>query len=91
MQQPLLLNAALGQKHCMLKQGAKKKLSNKPLNNSGFTAYWNDDFQKQGLGSDPYMKWFWGNDSSEPQWESHWQTHIEQIYLPLYERRKESS
>ncbi len=91
MQKPLLLNASLGQKHCMLKQDAKKKVTNKPLTESHFSAFWNDDFQTQGLGSDPYMKWFWGDDSAEPQWENNWQLRVEKIYSPLYERRKESS
>jgi exodeoxyribonuclease V gamma subunit len=78
MQQPLLLNATLGQKH----------LSSKPLNDYTFAAFWNDDFQTQGLGSDPYMHWFWGDNAEEPQWENKWQARIEKIYAPLYAKRK---
>ena len=86
MQQPLLLNAALGQKHCLIK-GSKK-----PLNNSGFYAFWQDNFQTQGLGSDPYVHWFWtGNGQLIPPWEGDWQERIEKIYTPLYAHRQEYS
>lgn len=75
MRQPLLLHAALGQKHC----------SGKALDASGFSAFWEDDFQKQGFGSDPYIHWFW------PEWQGDWQARIEEIYMPLYEYRQEQS
>ncbi|MCW8930313.1 MAG: exodeoxyribonuclease V subunit gamma [Gammaproteobacteria bacterium] len=79
MQKPLLLNAILGQKH----------LINKPLSDYGFSVFWSDDFQTQGLGSDPYMNWFWGDSSEEPQWEKYWQERIEKVYSPLYSKRHE--
>ena len=79
MQQPLLLNAALGQKH----------LSAKPLTDYSFSAYWQDGFQTPGLGSDPYVHWFWGDNLQEPAWETEWQSRIEKIYTPLYVNRQE--
>ena len=91
MQQPLLLNAALGQKHCILKKNRKKKLDSKPLNNALFSAYWHDTFQAQGLGSDPYINWFWGDSIELPPWQDHWQARIEEIYQPLYSQRQEQS
>ena len=91
MQQPLLLNAALGQKHCYMKKDAKNQLSGNPLNDYSFSAFWHDDFQIQGLVSDPYVHWFWGDSADEPQWEANWQTRIEKIYSPLYAHRQENS
>ena len=91
MQQPLLLNTALGQKHCIIKKNRQKKLVSKPLNDSSFGAYWQDDYQTQGLGSDPYINWFWGDAETLPPWQDHWQTRIEAIYLPLYQCRQENS
>ena len=81
MKKPLLLNASLGQKH----------LISKPLDEYGFTAFWNDNFQTQGLGSDPYMHWFWGEHPEALVWEDNWQLHIEKIYSPLYDKRKDNS
>ncbi|MFK5894934.1 MAG: exodeoxyribonuclease V subunit gamma, partial [Pseudomonadota bacterium] len=84
MQQPLLLNASLGQKHCLKIKGKAK-----PLDNFAFQTFWQDNFLISGLGSDPYVHWFWsGNDQQIPQWEGHWQQQIEQIYMPLYEHRQ---
>ncbi len=77
MQQPLLLNANLGQKHCAL--------GHQGLDNKAFYALWQDDFQTQGLGSNAYIKWFWADKNEKiPQWEGLWQERIEQIYQPLY-------
>jgi len=81
MKQPLLLNANLGQKH----------LASKPLDDFGFAVFWNDTFQMQGLGSDPYMHWFWGEHAEEPVWENNWQARIEKLYSPLYDKRKDNS
>ncbi len=80
MQQPLLLHASLGQKHC----------AGKALDEPGFYTFWQDDFQTQGLGSDPYVHWFWAGDKQEiPQWQGDWQERIEKIYQPLYAHRQE--
>ena len=89
MQQPLLLNATLGQKHCYIKINAKKQAVNKPLTDFSFAAFWQDNFLMQGLGSDPYVHWFWGDSSQEPPWESCWQQRIERVYKPLYTNRQE--
>lgn len=78
MHQPLLLNAVLGQKHAI-----------KPLSDFHFSAFWQDDFQTQGLGSDPYINWFWGDSIEQPAWENYWQARIEKIYTPLYTNRQE--
>jgi len=84
MQQALLLNANLGQKHCMKKNGKLK-----PLDNFTFKTFWEDAFQIQGLGSDPYIHWFWSdNNQLIPQWEGDWKERIEFIYAPLYEQRQ---
>ena len=90
MQQPVLLNAALGQKHCYIKKNAKNQPISKPLNDYSFSAFWHDDFQTQGLGSDPYVYWFWGDSSEPPQWQNNWQARIEKIYAPLYASRQEN-
>jgi len=90
MQEPLLLNAALGQKHCLIKKDKKNQPVPKPLNDYSFSAFWHDDFQTQGLGSDPYVNWFWGDSPEIPQWQSYWQPRIEAIYKPLYEHRQEN-
>ncbi len=90
MQEPLLLNAALGQKHCLIKKDKKNQPVPKPLNDYSFSAFWHDDFQTQGLGSDPYVNWFWGDSPEIPQWQAHWQSRIEAIYKPLYEHRQEN-
>ena len=91
MRQPLLLNAALGQKHCYIKKDAKKQSSAKPLTDYTFSKFWHDDFQTQGLGSDPYIHWFWGDGLEIPQWEKNWQARIEEIYAPLYASRQENT
>jgi exodeoxyribonuclease V gamma subunit len=84
MQQALLLNASLGQKHCMKQKGKLK-----PLDNFTFKFFWEDAFQIQGLGSDPYIHWFWSGDNQPiPQWEGDWKERIELIYSPLYEHRQ---
>jgi exodeoxyribonuclease V gamma subunit len=84
MQHPLLLNAALGQKHCLKNKGKAK-----PLDDFSFKLFWQDNFLTQGLGSDPYIQWFWsGSDQKIPQWEGDWQQRVEQIYAPLYEHRQ---
>ena len=89
MQQPLLLNAELGQKHCLIKKDRKNQPVIKPLNDYSFSAFWQDDYQTQGLGSDPYVHWFWGDSQEIPKWQDHWQARIEAIYKPLYENRQE--
>lgn len=91
MQQPLLLNAALGQKHSYINKNAKNQPSARPLNDYTFSAFWHDDFQTQGLGSDPYVHWFWGDALDIPQWEKNWQLRIEKIYAPLYACRQENT
>ncbi|MFK5987081.1 MAG: hypothetical protein QM479_16860, partial [Pseudomonadota bacterium] len=78
MLEPLLLHSSLGKKHCA---NAKK-----PLDNKAFYALWLDDFQTQGLGSEPYVKWFWSdNEQQVPQWQGLWKERIEDIYLSLYQ------
>ncbi|MCU7799187.1 MAG: exodeoxyribonuclease V subunit gamma [gamma proteobacterium symbiont of Lucinoma myriamae] len=89
MQEPLLLNAALGQKHCLMTKDRKNQPVIKPLNDYSFSAFWQDDYQIQGLGSDPYVHWFWGDSLEIPPWQAHWQARIEAIYKPLYENRQE--
>ncbi|MCU7939398.1 MAG: exodeoxyribonuclease V subunit gamma [gamma proteobacterium symbiont of Bathyaustriella thionipta] len=90
MQSPLLLNAALGQKHCLIKKDRKNQPVLKPLSEHAFSAFWHDDFQTQGLGSDPYVHWFWGDSAQIPQWQAYWQSRIEKIYQPLYAARQEN-
>ncbi len=90
MQQPLLLNAGLGQKHCYMKASARKPAAAVPLNDFTFAAFWHDSFQQQGLGSDPYINWFWGDSAEIPQWQNGWQEKIETVYAPLYQNRQES-
>lgn len=79
MQQPLLLHAALGQQHCLGKR------LDKPMTDFDFYSFWVDGFQKQGLGSDPYVYWFWSNEL--PLWQGQWQGRIEQVYESLYDCR----
>jgi len=50
---------------------------------------WQDDYQTQGLGSNPYVHWFWGDSMQIPPWQDYWQERIEAIYKPLYENRQE--
>lgn len=84
MQQPLLLNASLGQKHCLKKNGKTK-----PLDDFTFKLFWEDQFKIPGLGSDSYVHWFWSGKSRQiPQWQGDWKEHVEAIYSTLYEYRQ---
>ena len=86
MQEAVLLNAALGQKHCLIKKGKHNS-----LDDNAFAHFWNNNFDTQGLGTDPYVNWFWGDASECPQWEKQWQARIELIYQALYNYRKEEA
>jgi len=89
MQEPLLLNASLAQKHCLIKQTKTNKTTQKPLSEQEFINLWQDAFQAQSLGSDPYIHWFFKDQC--PDWQGHWQKHIERLYQPLYELRQETT
>ncbi|WP_198265052.1 exodeoxyribonuclease V subunit gamma [sulfur-oxidizing endosymbiont of Gigantopelta aegis] len=91
MNKALLFDAQLGRKHCYIKRNAKNKATNTPLNNFTFAAFWQDQFQTQGMGSDPYINWFWGDQAELPNWEQDWQSAIEEMYAPLYANRQETT
>jgi len=89
MRSPLLVNAAVGQQHCLIKQGKKTQAMTTAVNNAVFSTLWHDSYYSKGLVSEPYINWFWGDGKQLPDWQNHWQARIEKIYQPLYEHRQE--
>jgi len=75
MQQPLLLNASLGQSFG-LDQG---------FDESKFFQAWAGDMMKPGLKDNPYVAWFW---PEAPAW-SEVEADISDCYSALYQHRRE--